>query len=227
MTLHMEPLAIPPPDAVLVGDPRRAFMLAQAFTQEPRMTHIARGLWGYQGRFGSGALTVQSTGAGGGPSAAIVTELAAHGVRRMVRMGSCEAVDPGLDLGTLLVVERAIGEDGATAGLTGSARATIEPDPALAESLAVAGERVEVTSRDLIARLDRSPDPESPVRDLQTAAFLASAASTGVAAAAILVVAADRAGGQLPEKGIEDAFSSLDRILGEALGRSGPEQAKA
>lgn len=219
MTLHLEPLATPPPDAILVGDPRRAFALARAFTVEPRMTHIARGLWGYQGRFGPGSLAIQSTGAGGGPSAAIVAELAAHGVRRMIRMGSCEAVDPDLELGTRLVVERAIGEDGATRALTGSARAIVEPDSGLTAALAGAGGPVEVTSRDLIARIDPGPDPAGPVRDLQSAAFLGAATANGVAAAAVLVVAVDRAGGRLPEQGIEESFSSLGAILEEALAR--------
>ncbi len=222
MTLKMEPLATSPPDAILVGDPRRAFALAQALTEEPRMTHIARGLWGYLGRFGAGSLTVQSTGAGGGASAVIVTELAALGVKRMIRLGSCEAVDPDLELGTMLVVQRAYGEDGPTASLTrsGPGRIAVDPDPGLADSLSPAGEPIEVTSRDLIARIDPGPEPASPVRDLQTAAFLASAAASGVVAAAVLVVAEDRAGGRLPEKGIEQSFGALGGILAEALGRS-------
>ena len=222
MTLKMEPLATSPPDAVLVGDPRRAFALAQALTEEPRMTHIARGLWGYLGRFGPGSLTVQATGAGGGASAVIVTELAELGVKRMIRLGSCEAVDPGLELGTMLVVRRAYGEDGATASLTrsDSGRVAVDPDPGLTDSLAPAGEPVEVTSRDLIGRIDPGPDPASPVRDLQTAAFLTSAAGNGVAAAAVLVVAVGPTGGRLPEKGIEQSFGALGEILGQALGPS-------
>ena len=222
MTLKMEPLATSPPNAVLVGDPRRAFALAQALTEEPRMTHIARGLWGYLGRFGPGSLTVQATGAGGGASAVIVTELAELGVKRMIRLGSCEAVDPGLELGTMLVVRRAYGEDGATASLTrsDSGRVAVDPDPGLTDSLAPAGRPIDVTSRDLIGRIDPGPEPSSPVRDLQTAAFLAAAAGNGVAAAALLVVAEDRAGGRLPEKGIEQSFGALGGILGQALGRS-------
>lgn len=222
MTLKLEPLATTPPDAVLVGDPRRAFALAQALTEGPRMTHIARGLWGYLGRFGTGSLTVQSTGAGGGASAVIVTELAALGVKRMIRLGSCEAVDPELEPGKMLVVRRAYGEDGATASLTrsGSDRVAVDPDPGLTDSIAPAGEPVEVTSRDLIGRIDPGPDPASPVRDLQTAAFLASAAGNGVTAATILVVAEDRTGGRLPEKEIEQSFGALGGILGRALGRN-------
>ena len=219
MTLHMEPLAAPPPDAVLVGDPRRAFALAQALTDEPRMTHIARGLWGYLGRFGSGSLTVQSTGAGGGPAAVVVTDLAAQGVGRMVRLGTCEAVDPNLELGTVLVVRRAIGEDGASACLTGSQGSVLEPDPLLTAGLTGAGPPVEVTSRDLVGRIDPGPDPASPVRDLQTAAFLAAASGSGVAAATILVVAGNGAGRRLPEKGIEGSLSALGPLLHDVLGR--------
>jgi len=215
----MEPLAAPPPDAVLVGDPRRAFALAQALTEDPRMTHIARGLWGYLGRFGSGSLTVQSTGAGGGPAAVVVTDLAAQGVERMLRMGTCEAVDPELELGTVLLVQRAVGEDGASARLTGSQGSLLEPDPTLTAGLAGAGAAVEVTSRDLVGRIDPGPEPASPVRDLQTAAFFAAASNSAVAAATVLVVAGDGAGRRLPEKGIEDSLAALGPLVREVLGR--------
>lgn len=219
MTLRLEPLLGPSRDVVLVGDPRRAFALAQAFTTEPRMAHIARGLWGYLGGFGPGSLTVQSTGAGGGPAAAVVTDLARLGVRRIIRMGTCESTDPALPVGSTVTVEAAIGLDGASRTLCRDHRIgdppRLEPDPELAEALSPAGPTVEVTSHDLTGRLD--PRERSPVRDLQTASVLAAARSEEVAAAAILVVIEDGSGDRLPEKGIEDRFASLATVLRTAL----------
>lgn len=223
VTLRMEPLAPSTSDAILVGDPRRAFALAQAFTADPRMTHIARGLWGYLGRFGAGSLVVQSTGAGGGAAATIVSEMAGQGFRRMIRMGTCEAVDPELEIGEVLMIERAIGEDGATRTLAsipaGDPSPTIEPDGALARSLSAAGPSVQVTSRDLPSRIDPGPDPESEVRDLQSAAFLMTARLAGLQSAVLLVVAEDRSGRRLPEAGIEEAFAGLAGLLETALSR--------
>ena len=227
MTLRMEPLAPPTSDAVLVGDPRRAFALAQAFTDEPRMTHIARGLWGYLGRFGAGSLAVQSTGAGGGPSATIVSEMAGQGFKRMIRMGTCEAVDPELGVGEVLVVERAFGEDGPSRTLAsvdpGAPAVPVEPDMGFTGLLAPAGPSIEVTSRDLPARLDPGIDPGTPVRDLQSAAFLTAAAAAEIEAAVLLVVAEERSGRRLPESGVERAFSGLGPLLGSIFGSEGKE----
>lgn len=222
----MEPLAPSTSDAILVGDPRRAFALAQSFTADPRMTHIARGLWGYLGRFGAGSLVVQSTGAGGGPAATIVNEMASQGFRRMIRMGTCEAVDPDLEIGTVVTVEIALGEDGASRTLAsagpGEPPPEVEPDGSLARALVPAGTATRVTSRDLPARIDPGPDPGTPVRDLQSAAFLLSARLAGLEAAALLVVAEDRSGRRLPEAGVEEAFAGLDGLLARALDRGKP-----
>lgn len=227
MTLRLEPLATVAPDAVVVGDPRRAFALAQAFTRDPRMTHIARGLWGYLGRFGERSLTIQSTGAGGGPAAAIVTDLAELGVRRMVRMGTCGAVGDELGLGTVCVVGRALGEDGASRALSGLSTAEVsvpvEPDRALTDAFGEAGPEVEVTSRDLTGRIDRGPRPETPIRDLQTAAFLMAARSAGVQAAAILVVVERGPGERLPESGVESQLAGLEPMLSSAFAARPPK----
>ena len=227
MTLRLEPLATVASDAVVVGDPRRAFALAQAFTRDPRMTHIARGLWGYLGRFGDRSLTIQSTGAGGGPAAAIVTDLAELGVRRMVRMGTCGAVGDGPGLGTVCVVGRALGEDGASRSLSGLSTAEVsvpvEPDRALTDAFGEAGPEVEVTSRDLTGRIDPGPPPETPIRDLQTAAFLVAARSAGVQAAAILVVVEGGPGERLPESGVESQLAGLEPILGTAFAARPPK----
>lgn len=230
MTLRMEPLATATSDAVLVGDPRRAFALAQAFTTNPRMTHVARGLWGYLGRFGNGALTVQSTGAGGGAAATIVSEMAEQGFRRMIRMGTCEALDPDFETGTVVVVRSASGQDGASRSLASKAAGDpailVAPDPDLTRAFSPAGRAVEVTSRDLPGRIDPGPVPDSPLRDLQTAAFLSAALDSGVEAAALLVVTEGPDGTRLGEAGIEQAFSGLGGLLGEALGEQ-PENPKS
>jgi DeoD family purine-nucleoside phosphorylase len=98
---------------LLPGDPGRALRLAQELLDTPRMLNHNRGLWGYTGTAADGELlSIQSTGMGG-PSAAIVaTELIELGARRLLRIGTCGGLAAGLAPGDLLVVERALADDG-------------------------------------------------------------------------------------------------------------------
>lgn len=130
-TIHLRPTAELAERVLLPGDPGRALALAQLLLEKPLMFNHHRGLWGYTGRAADGELlTVQSTGMGG-PSAAIVLhELIVLGVRRAIRVGTCGALDPALELGDLVVAREAIAADGTSAALTG----------AKTDSLARAGE---------------------------------------------------------------------------------------
>lgn len=115
---------------LLPGDPGRAMRLAQALLERPKMLNHNRGLWGYTGTAPDGlALSIQSTGMGG-PSAAIVaSELIELGARRLLRVGTCGALDPALELGQVLVVTAAIADDGTSAALRGHAPLTPLPPP--------------------------------------------------------------------------------------------------
>src|SRR3954469_24529393 len=105
MTSVLRPHAPVAERALLPGDPGRALRLAQQLLDGPKMLNHHRGLWGYTGAAADGApLTIQSTGLGG-PSAAIVTEeLIALGARRLVRVGTCDALGD-LPLGSLVIAE--------------------------------------------------------------------------------------------------------------------------
>src|SRR4051794_4460642 len=106
MLSRLRPSAEIAPDALLVGDPGRALLLAQELLEQPKMSNHARGLWGYTGVTGAGAaLSIQATGIGG-PSAAIVLDelVREHGVRRAIRVGSCLATAAGTRGGDLLLV---------------------------------------------------------------------------------------------------------------------------
>jgi uridine phosphorylase len=135
--LHLRPSTAYAEDALLPGDPGRALALAQQLLTEPRMSNHARGLWGYTGETPAGRpLSIQSTGMGG-PSAAIVLhELAGLGVRRVIRVGTCGALDADLGHGALIVVRDALAEDGASRAL--GAGEAAEPDPELTGQLASA-----------------------------------------------------------------------------------------
>src|SRR6476646_1464115 len=117
MPSRLRPTAPIAADAVLVGDPGRALMLAQALLEEPKMSNHARGLWGYTGRTPAGHdLSIQATGMGGPSAAVVLADLAELGLRRAVRVGTGTAIDPGLAPGQLLAIEEAHAWSGAGAG---------------------------------------------------------------------------------------------------------------
>jgi uridine phosphorylase len=201
---HLRPAAELAERVLLPGDPGRALAVAQALLDTPpRMFNHARGLWGYTGTAPDGQpLTVQATGIGG-PSAAIVCEeLIGLGATRLVRIGTCGALDPELALGTLVAAERVLPADGTSAAL-GAADA-LEPDPEMLARLVEAGARpATVVSSDLFY----DPREEAAgtwaaagaaVIEMEAATILQIAARRGVAAACVLGVSdavAQAAGG--------------------------------
>src|SRR3954447_3881507 len=97
--IHLHPTAPLAPRVLLPGDPGRALLLAQALLREPRMFNHHRGLWGYTGTAPDGEpLTVQATGMGGPSTAIVVSELIDLGAERLVRVGTCGALDSSLAL---------------------------------------------------------------------------------------------------------------------------------
>jgi uridine phosphorylase len=115
---HLRPTAPLAERVLLPGDPGRALALAQALLVEPRMFNHNRGLWGYTGAAPDGEpLTIQATGMGGPSAAIVLTELIAIGARRAVRVGTCGALDPALELGELVIAAEAVCADGTSRAL--------------------------------------------------------------------------------------------------------------
>jgi uridine phosphorylase len=191
---HLRPAAELAERVLLPGDPGRALAVAQVLLEAPpKMFNHARGLWGYTGLARDGEpLTVQTTGMGG-PSAAIVCEeLIALGATRLVRIGTCGALDPELELGTLLAAASVLPADGTSAAL--GAEAPLEPDPELLERLVAAGARPAT-----IASSDLFYDPRDEAAgewveqgalavEMEAATVLQVAARRGVSAACVLGV---------------------------------------
>jgi uridine phosphorylase len=202
MPARLRPTAPIAADAVLVGDPGRALMLAQALLEEPKMSNHARGLWGYSGLTAAGEqLSIQATGMGGPSAALVLADLAELGVRRAIRVGTCTALDPRLPLGQLLAIEEAHAWGGGGAG------AAVLPDSELSARLrAELGAEARSAA---VASLDTlhgggAPAPVSAgeAADMQTAALCERARDLGVALAAVLIVTETATGSELdPEAG--------------------------
>ena len=129
-TIHLQPTAPLAERVLLPGDPGRALLLAQSLLDQPKMFNHNRGLWGYSGLAADGRpLTIQSTGMGGPSAAIVISELHDLGARTLLRVGTCGALDPALELGQLLVVSEAIADDGASRALGAGDR--VAPSPKL------------------------------------------------------------------------------------------------
>lgn len=209
MPSRLRPTASVAADAILVGDPGRALMLAQELLEKPKMSNHARGLWGYSGETAEGdPLTIQSTGMGGPSAAIVLTDLAELGVRRAIRIGTCVAIDPGFALGELLVVSE---------GHKGEAK--LLPDlvltRALEHELDGAGRAVAVVSVDEIGELIQ-PNPGS-ARDLQTATVLGRGRALGMAVAAALIVEERKGEERIADEELEGAAKLAGRAASRVL----------
>lgn len=211
MPSHLRPTAPIAADAILVGDPGRALLLAQELLEAPKMSNHARGLWGYSGQTHAGRpLSIQATGMGGPSAALVLADLAELGVRRAVRVGTCVAIAPEPEPGDLLTVLEAHAWAGGGAG------AAVLPDVPLTarlrQELGKAARPAIVASLDVLHRSDRAGRAPYAERvdaaDMQTATLFSAAAELGLAMAAVLVVAEGADGGQADDARIEAAAKS-------------------
>jgi DeoD family purine-nucleoside phosphorylase len=222
--IHLHPTAELAERVLLPGDPGRALVIAQALLGEPRMFNHHRGLWGYTGAAEDGEpLTVQSTGMGGPSAAIVVEELVALGAQRLVRVGTCGALVPGLELGSLVVCERALCRDGASRALTGAD--AVEPDPGLTQALVAAAPgaaRGTTVSTDLFYDRDETRHDEwagAVAVEMEAATVFAVAARHGLRAACVLAVSDTLVGGRqrLDEEPLARVGEELGRVGAAAL----------
>jgi uridine phosphorylase len=218
---HLRPTAPIAADAVLVGDPGRALLLAQELLEEPKMSNHARGLWGYSGQTPAGnVLTIQATGIGGPSAALVLADLAELGVRRIVRVGICFG-SGDRSLGETVLVGAAIAAGGSAASLGIAVGEAVAPDADLTGRV---GEALGEGRRSAtVASVDAHPDERAllagvAAADMQTAPLLARAHSLGIAAAAILIVTEKPGDGKALEKeALERAEKRSGRAASTAL----------
>ena len=216
MPLRLRPAAPLATDAILVGDPGRALLLAQELLEQPKMSNHARGLWGYSGRTPVGdPLTIQATGIGGPSAALVLGDLAELGVKRAIRVGSCAGATC-TRLGELLVVSEALAEGGSAAahglGLGEAARPDSDLTVRLGEAVGDEGRMATVASFDSHPAEETLPAGVLGA-DMQTAPLLNRARSLGVSLAAVLIVAEVAAGGGVLEK---EELESREKLAGQA-----------
>jgi uridine phosphorylase len=206
MPARLRPTAPIAADAILVGDPGRALMLAQELLEQPKMSNHARGLWGYIGTTAAGhELTIQSTGMGGPSASVVLADLAELGVRRAIRIGTCASLGD-LELGDLLLVTKANEQ---------------RPDEKLTAAL---DERLPDSNPGRVVSLDSLYQPErdlpsvlAEAADMQTAALFRAGTEFGIALAAVLIVSEKSDTGHLRDEDLEEMAKGAGRVAGALL----------
>jgi DeoD family purine-nucleoside phosphorylase len=213
------------PAVLCPGDPRRAEYIASTFFDDARLVNDERGMLGFTGTFDGTRLSVQATGMGC-PSAAIVyEELIRLGATRLIRVGTCGALQPEMDMGDLVIGMAATPSDRTTFTYTGGEPHAPAADwelVALAARLALElGETIHVgaiVSSDVFY----DPDPDRPRRwaarghlgiEMEAAVLYTIAALRGVRALAVLTVS-DLLAGEHPVRiSDHELRAGVDRMI--------------
>ncbi len=105
MSLHLGAAPGDIAETVLIaGDPLRARYLAEKMLTEVKSYSEIRNMLGYTGMYKGKRISVQGTGIGIPSTAIYVQELiVAYGVKKIIRIGTCGAIQPGLQLDQLIL----------------------------------------------------------------------------------------------------------------------------
>lgn len=213
---------------LLPGDPRRARFIAEHFLGTGEPVTDLRGMLGFTGHYRGRRISVMGTGIGIPSCCLYATELVrAYGVRRLLRVGTCGAVRPGLALGDLVLALGAAtdsatnrarfgGHDyAATASwpmLQALAERAREQDLPLHVGNVFSSDLFYPAGQDLLPTLQRM---NILAVEMEAAGLYAVAAEHGVEAAALLTVSDCLIDGTRMDAGLRER--GLDRMLRLAL----------
>jgi purine-nucleoside phosphorylase len=109
MSLHLAAQPGEISETVLItGDPLRAKHYAEELLSDSVCYNSIRGMLGYTGVYRGKRISIQGTGIGIPSTALYVHELIhSYGVKRIIRVGTCGAIQSDISLGQVIVAEKA------------------------------------------------------------------------------------------------------------------------
>lgn len=214
---------------LLPGDPSRARCIAERFLEDAVERNTERGLLGYTGTFEGTPVSVQATGIGGPSAAIVVEELVQLGVKRLLRVGTCGALQPYLSQGDLILALSAIPDDGTSMRYAGGEPIAPTADWDLLHGVVHAakeiGERITyvgpIVSTDVFyepddGRFARWSERGALAVEMEAAALFTIAALRGVQAGCLLAVSDTFEGGH-SRIADDDLAAAVDRMARIAL----------
>lgn len=99
--------------AIIVGDPARVHIVGELM-ENPMSLTTNREFTSLIGRYHGVRVLVISTGIGAPSTCIAIEELANIGIKEIIRVGSCGAMQKGIELGELIIAEGAVRDDGLT-----------------------------------------------------------------------------------------------------------------
>ncbi|HLP92151.1 MAG TPA: nucleoside phosphorylase [Nostocaceae cyanobacterium] len=104
----------PPEIALLSGDPQRSELIAKTYLQNAKLLSDYRGLNSYLGYLPNGKPILSATSGMGAPSLSIVVnELVQVGIKKIIRIGTCGAIQPYISIGSIIISNAALCRQGA------------------------------------------------------------------------------------------------------------------
>jgi 5'-methylthioadenosine phosphorylase/purine-nucleoside phosphorylase len=217
-------------EAVLVpGDPIRAKYIAETFFDNPTQVNSERGMLGYTGTFKGERVSVQASGMGC-PSAAIVyEELVMLGAKRLIRVGTCGGLQPGMTMGELVVATCATPADQTVLSYTGGEMHAPAADFALVESAVRSAREVGrqfrvggIVSSDVFyqpdtGRAQRWSDRGILAVEMEAAVLFTIAAMKKIRAGALCTVSDIVVDGEFVRIGDEELRQAVDEMTEIAL----------
>jgi purine-nucleoside phosphorylase len=232
--LHAEPGDYAPL-VLLPGDPNRATRIAEQFDGglgKTRRVTAHRGLLGYTGTVDGHPVSVQTSGMGTPSLSIVVEELLRLGARKLVRVGTCGGIAPGLRTGDLVIATAACPTDGATRTYLHGEAFAPAADFALTHALVHAAEEAGMAVRTgPVASVDvfYNPDPDYASRwrergvlafEMEASALFYLAARSGAQAACLLTVSDVLSEELSPEETYlppDELGRAIDRMIGLSL----------
>ncbi|MFF2449477.1 nucleoside phosphorylase [Neobacillus sp. NPDC058068] len=191
--------------ALLPGDPGRVDEVAK-FLNQPEVLAYNREYKTIKGFYKGIPVLVTSTGIGGVSAGIAVEELKNIGIKVMIRIGSCGALQPHLRLGDLVIASGAVRNDGASYSYINKAYPAI-PDPEMLFHVMTAAKKNDAKNYTGIVRCHDSfyTDKEQDIdkywsekgilaSDMETAAVFVIGGLRGIKTASILNVVVEKEG---------------------------------
>ncbi len=213
------------PAVLCPGDPHRAEYVARTFFDDVRQVNEERGMLGFTGTFEGRPISVQSTGMGC-PSAAIVfEELIQLGATRLLRIGTCGALQPGMQMADTVVAVSSTPSDHTALTYTGGEPHAPTADWRVVETAARIGRERGLTvhvgpivSSDVFydpdtGRLQRWADRGHLGVEMEAAVLFTIAALRKVSAGTLLTVSDTLYGGEIVRISDDELKRGVDQMM--------------